>query len=196
MFKQGRADRAGAEVAAPGETSRTSSKPPSTDRKEKREQSRPGGAKPDHEGYSRVVADDPDTVVDHRATDCPNCGLALSPDLPAETVSVHERIDLPEVKPVFEQHRRLAVACPGCRARVAEPRPTGAASTPFGPCLHATTLYLKTFQALSYERLQKALFDLFGLRTSQGGLTGIHPSRWTIRRPASGCRIIRAAWLW
>ena len=32
-------------------------------------------------------------------------------------------------------------------------------------------MYLKTFQALSYERLQKALFDLFGLRISQGGLT-------------------------
>ena len=32
-------------------------------------------------------------------------------------------------------------------------------------------MYLKTFQALSYERLQKALFDLFGLRISQGRLT-------------------------
>src|SRR5215212_8950605 len=30
----------------PGKTSRTSSKPPSTDRKERREQARPGGAKP------------------------------------------------------------------------------------------------------------------------------------------------------
>ena len=40
----------------------------------------------------------------------------------------------------------------------------------FGPRLHATAVYLKTFQALSYERLQKTLFDLFGLRISQGGL--------------------------
>ena len=39
-----------------------------------------------------------------------------------------------------------------------------------GPRLHATAVYLRTFQALSYERLQKALFDLFGLRISQGGL--------------------------
>ena len=35
----------------PAKTSRTSSKPPSTDRKERREQSRPGGAKPGHEGH-------------------------------------------------------------------------------------------------------------------------------------------------
>src|ERR671917_1074515 len=36
----------------PEKTSRTSSKPPSTDRKERRERSRPGGAKPGHEGRS------------------------------------------------------------------------------------------------------------------------------------------------
>ena len=44
----------------PAKTSRTSSKPPSTDRKERREQSRPGGAKPGHEGHNRVAADDPE----------------------------------------------------------------------------------------------------------------------------------------
>ena len=157
----------------PGKTSRTSSKPPSTDRKERREQSRPGGAKPGHEGHSRVAAEDPDTIVDHRPTACPDCGLALSPDLAVETISVHEHIELPEVKPVVEQHRRLAVVCPGCRAHVAAPRRAEAAASPFGPRLHATAVYLKTFQALSYERLQKALFDLFGLRISQGGLTNM-----------------------
>ncbi len=157
----------------PAKTSRTSSKPPSTDRKERREQSRPGGAKPGHEGHSRVIADDPDVITDHRPTACPTCGLALSPDLPAEIVSVHEQIELPEVKPAVEQHRRLAVTCSGCRARVAAPRPAGAAATPFGPRLHAMAVYLKTFQAFSYERLQQALSDLFGLTLSQGGLTNM-----------------------
>ena len=107
----------------PAKTSRTSSKPPSTDRKERREQSRPGGAKLGHEGHSRVIAEDPDTIVDHRPTACPDCGLALSPDLPTETVSVHEHIELPEVKPLVEQHRRLAVGVPGM------PGPRGSAET-------------------------------------------------------------------
>ena len=35
---------------------------------------------------------------------------------------------------------------------------------------HAVASYLKTFQALSYERLQGALAELFGLTISQGGL--------------------------
>ncbi len=50
----------------------------------------------------------------------------------------------------------------------------------FGPRLHAVATYLKTFQALSYERLQAALSDLFGLRLSQGGLMNL------LRR-AQGC---------
>src|SRR5215212_2223792 len=68
----------------PQKTSRTSSKPPSTDRKERREQARPGGAKPGHEGHSRTLAQDPDRVIEHRPACCPDCGLVLPPDLPAE----------------------------------------------------------------------------------------------------------------
>jgi transposase len=51
--------------------------------------------------------------------------------------------------------------------------PDAAKGTPFGPRLHAVATYLKTFQALSYERLQAALADLFGLTLSQGGLMNL-----------------------
>ena len=157
----------------PDKTSRTSSKPPATDRKERREQSRPGGAKPGHEGHSRVMSDDPDAIVDHRPDRCACCGGALHGNLPAEVVSVSERIDLPEVAPVVTQHRRLAVQCPGCGTRVVAPVPEAARGTPFGPRLHAVATYLKTFQALSYERLQATLSDLFGFTLSQGGLMNL-----------------------
>ncbi len=157
----------------PEKTSRTSSKPPSTDRKEQREKSKPGGAKPGHEGHSRIISDMPDEVVEHRPGQCSCCGAALMTDLPAETVSLHEQIDLPEVKPLVTQHRRLCVCCPTCGTRVVAPVPEAARSTPFGPRLHAVATYLKTFQALSYERLQAALSDLFGLALSQGGLMNL-----------------------
>ena len=84
----------------PEKTSRTSSKPPPTDRKKQQEQSRPGGAKPGHEGHSRVLSDDPDTVVEHRPDRCACCGGTLHGDLPAELVSLCEHIDVPEVAPV------------------------------------------------------------------------------------------------
>src|SRR5687768_2192393 len=98
----------------PQKTSRTSSKPPSTDRKEQREKSKPGGAKPGHEGHSRTLSETADRVVDHRPEQCPRCQTALAGDVPAEPVSVHERIELPPVKPLVEHHRRLAVRGPAC----------------------------------------------------------------------------------
>jgi len=134
----------------PEKTSRTSSKPPSADRKERREQAKPGGAKAGHEGHSRALSTNPDRVVDHAPQQCPCCRVALSPDLPSEAVSVHERIELPEVKPIVEHHRRLAVRCPGCGARVVAGPPPAATGTPCGPRLHAVATYLKTCQSLSY----------------------------------------------
>src|SRR5215212_9485953 len=157
----------------PEKTSRTSSKPPSTDHKAQRERSKPGGAKPGHEGHSRVISATPDEVVEHRPDRCSCCAAVLVADLPSETISIHEQIDLPEVKPVVTQHRRLAVLCPTCGTRVVAPAPEAARGTPFGPRLHALATYLKTYQALSYERLQAALSDLFGLRVSQGGLMNL-----------------------
>jgi transposase len=157
----------------PEKTSRTSSKPPSTDRKEQREKSKPGGAKPGHEGHSRTLSERADRIIDHVPEQCPCCQAALASDLPAESVSVHDRIELPEVKPEIERHRRLAVRCPACGARVVAAMPVSAKGTPFGPRLHVVATYLKTFQALSYERLQGALADLFGLTISQGGLMNL-----------------------
>ncbi|BDA87269.1 transposase (plasmid) [Aureimonas sp. SA4125] len=157
-------------IQRPEKTSRTSSKPPSTDRKAQRERSKPGGAKPGHEGHSRAMAENFDRVVDHRPGQCSCCGTVLASDLAAALVSEHEAIELPDIKPMVERHRRLAVTCPSCGMVNAAPVPDAARGTPFGPRLHAVATYLKTFQALSYERLQSAFADLFGLTISQGGL--------------------------
>ena len=157
----------------PAKTSRTSSKPPATDHKEQRERSKPGGAKPGHEGHSRALSDDPNSVIEHRPAACACCGGSLHAALAAEVVSVSEQIELPEVAPMVTQHRRLAVHCPSCGTRVVAPVPEVARRTPFGPRLHAVATYLKTFQALSYERLQAVLSDLFGLTLSQGGLMNL-----------------------
>ena len=98
----------------PAKTSRTSSKPPASDRKERRDRSKPGGAKPGHEGHSRSLSEDVDRIVDHHPDKCPCCRSALSSELPAEVVSEHDKIDLPVIKPFVERHRRLAVRCPSC----------------------------------------------------------------------------------
>ena len=154
----------------PDKTSLTSSKPPSTDRKAKREGSRPGGAKPGHKGHARVLADAPDVHEDHRPTQCRHCGLPFAGDLSGTVIGEYDEIDLPEVAPVVTRHRRLACRCAGCGKTTRAPAPPAAQGTPFGPRIHALALYLKTNQLFSYERLQGAFADLFGLKLSQGAL--------------------------
>src|SRR5215218_675851 len=157
----------------PEKTSRTSSKPPSTDRKAQRERCKPGGAKAGHEGHSRALSAEVSETISHVPDHCPCCRIALSPDPPREEASVHERIELPAIEPQVERHRRMALRCPGCGTRVVAAMPAAVAGTPFGPRLHAVATYLKTYQALSYERLQATLSDLFGLSISQGGLMNL-----------------------
>src|SRR3954465_1501424 len=105
----------------PEKTSRTSAKPPSTDRKAQRERAKPGGAKPGHEGHSRIISPTPDEVVEYRPDRCSCCSAVLMAVLPGETITLHEQIALPAVKPRVTQHRRLAVNCPACGTRVVAP---------------------------------------------------------------------------
>lgn len=151
----------------PSKTSRTSSKPPSTDRKVKRASSKPGGAKPGHKGHFRAMAEQPDAVVEHRPGFCPGCGHAFSSDAAGEVIGAHDSVEIPPIAPIITRHQRLACACPGCGARVkAAPQ----AGSPFGPNIRALALYMKHIQHVSYQRLQAMFQDVFGLTISQGAL--------------------------
>ena len=159
----------------PAKTSRTSSRPPSTDRKENRAAAKPGGAKPGHKGHFRQLAEDPDHVVEHRPDRCSGCGHVFAPDAPGEVVGAHDSVDLPPILPVVTRHQRLACACPGCGARVkADPLVAG---SPFGPNIQALALYLKHVQHVSYQRLQAMFADVFGLTISQGALGNMFERR-------------------
>ena len=154
----------------PDKTSRTSSKPPSSDPKERREQSRPGGAKPGHEGHSRALSEHPDATQDHAPSHCERCGLPFEADAEAEVVSEHDEIELPPVRPFVRRHRRLSLRCRCCNATTPAELPAAVLGTPFGPRIHALAVYLKGTQLFSYERLGAAFRDLFGLRLSEGAL--------------------------
>lgn len=154
----------------PEKTSRTSSKPPSTDRKERRDNAKPGGAKPGHEGHKRDLADHPDAIEDHIPTHCEHCGFAFEDGAFAELIGEYDEIEIPPVRPFVRRHRRFAIRCACCGGATKAPAPAVAQATPFGPRIHALATYLKSLQALSYERLQRLFLDLFGMRLSQGAL--------------------------
>jgi len=157
----------------PAKTSRTSSKPPSSDNKDRRENCKPGGARPGHKGEFRRLADDPDRTVDHRPDLCEGCGQLLAAEISGDVIGEYDAIDLPPVAPVVERHRRLACTCRHCGATTKAPLPAAASGSPFGPNIQALAFYLKHFQHVSYERLQGLLRDVFGLTISQGALMNL-----------------------
>ena len=157
----------------PPKTSRTSSKPPSTDRKARREQAKPGGAKPGHKGHNRALHDNPDETIDHRPDICPQCDGCLGVNLAGDIVGEYDEIEVPLIAPFVRRHRRLCVCCPHCSSKVKAPLPDAAHGSPFGPRLHGLVLYLKTFQAISFVRLEGMLSDLFGVKVSQGALNNM-----------------------
>lgn len=154
----------------PDKDSRTSSKPPSTDKKEKRENSRPGGAKLGHEPHNRRLADNADEIRDHMPSVCEACGGVFSADAEPELIGEYDEIEIPPVKPYVIRHRRFACRCGHCGVAAKAPAPAVATTTPFGPRIHALAIYLKGFQALSYERLRGLFRDAFGLSVSEGAL--------------------------
>jgi transposase len=154
----------------PDKTSRTSSKPPSTDKKEKRENSRPGGAKPGHKAHYRQLADNPDEFRDHAPAVCEQCGDAFSSDAALELIGEYDEIDIPPVKPYVIRHRRFSCRCVHCGVAAEGPLPAIATTTPFGPGIHALAIYYKSFQAFSYERLRGMFLAAFGLSVSEGAL--------------------------
>jgi transposase len=154
----------------PEKTSRNSSKPPSTDRKEKRENSKPGGAKPGHEGHTRSLDESPDAFEDHAPKYCPCCGLAFDDEAKRTLIGEADEIELPPIRPFVRRHRRFALRCSHCGEEAAAPQPPAMLGTPFGPRIHAMAVYLKSLQLFSYERLRAAFDDLFGLSLSEGAL--------------------------
>ena len=157
----------------PAKTSRTSSKPPSTDKKEKRKTAKPGGAKPGHKGHFRGLAATPDQVTDHRPDCCSGCGHVFETDGGGDVIGEYDRIDLPPITPIVDRHRRLAVVCARCGARTKAAAPEAASGSPFGPNIATLAFYMKHFQHVSYQRLEAMFRDVCGLKISQGALGNI-----------------------
>ena len=85
-------------------------------------------------------------------------------------IGEYDEIEIPPVKPYVIRHHRFACRCAHCGIETKAPAPAVATTTPFGPRIHALAIYLKGFQALSYERLSGLFRDAFGLSVSEGAL--------------------------
>ncbi len=101
---------------------------------------------------------------------CEACGGAFASDVERELIGEYDEIEIPPLKPYVIRHRRFACRCAHCGVAAKAPARAVATTPPFGPRIHALAIYLKGFQALSYERLRGLFRDAFGLSVSEGAL--------------------------
>jgi transposase len=111
----------------------------------------------------------------HAATQCPQCGEALTGGWIVRRVQV---IDLPPQAPLeITEHRILRRQCPRCGKRVLPP-PVGQEARRigrcrFGPRLLAAITVMATVERLSGRLIQERLKREYGLRISHGGIIGL-----------------------
>ncbi len=162
-----------------GQSSRNSSKPPSSDppsapKREKREGSgrRPGG-QPGHEGHRRAMVESPDLTLTHRPPSCSGCGSDLAGVADDGDPFVHQVSELLEVLASVVEHRRARVCCPGCGKHTLAGLPVGVSDGSFGPRMEATIATLAGVYRLSREQARQLVVEIFKAQASKGGIDNV-----------------------
>jgi transposase len=158
-----------------GQSSRNSSKPPSSDspfvkpapKSLRRKSGRKPGGQPGHPGSTLALVDKPDERLRHEPGSCTGCGadLVQAPEVGRERRQV---FDLPPMTVRVTEHQLVARRC-ACGTTTCGTAPEGVtAPVQYGPRITAIILYLYVGQFLSKKRTAQALAELFGTPVSEG----------------------------
>lgn len=155
-------------------SSHNSSQPPSSDapsvppRQQRKASGRKRGAQPGHAGHQRTLSpvEACQRVTDHRPAQCGTCGSALSGDdlHPYR----HQVVELPEVKPLVDEHRLHQLRCPTCGDMTRAPLPAEVSASGYGPRLVATVGMLSGPYRQSERQTQHALEDFYDVDVALG----------------------------
>jgi hypothetical protein len=160
-------------------SSRNSSQPPSSDgprklpRPSRQTSGKKRGAQPGHEGHQRTLypAEACRSVTDHRPPQCGGCGAALAGDDP--TPVRHQVVELPEVKPLVDEHRLHQRWCPECGEATRAPLPAEVSRSGYGSRLAAAVGLLSGPYRQSERQTQQALWDFFQVDVAVGTVNNL-----------------------
>ena len=164
------------EQQKPPTTSKNSSQPPSKDQKSNQGKSRPRhkhGPQFGHDKHERTLVAQADEIVHLRSQSCSACQADLSAE-EGQLVKVNQITELPPARAQVIEIRQYLTSCPQCgQEQVEEPAAGFEMNRRFGVRLEATVVYYRQEQHMSYERTQEALWQLHGVKISQGGIDKI-----------------------
>jgi transposase len=177
------------------QSSRTGSKPPSSDPPKTRQQRRAearakakellardrerrsAGAQAGHEGSGRPLVDEDQVneFVHHYPERCQGCARAFSEDekVPTRRPGRHQVAELPPITVVVTEHRTHRLRCPDCKHKTAAELPAEVAGPKSGPRLQAAVVTLTARNRVSRRDMSELARELFGLRLSVGTIDAI-----------------------
>lgn len=176
------------QVAALQKNSTNSSKPPSSDmpgsgntagkkgttptshhRNSRQSSGRTSGGQSGHQGSTRTLVDNPNTVIVSAPEACGGCGKELT-NTTDEVIARSQVVDIPPIVPTITEYQAIARTCScGHTTKASLPSEAGCIGTvQIGPNASSLLVYLNSAQHLPYGRLQQVATDLFNLPLSQG----------------------------
>ncbi|WP_342265139.1 IS66 family transposase [Cardinium endosymbiont of Philonthus spinipes] len=154
-----------------GLTSKTSSIPSSKElykiKRNKVKSTRNRGGQPGHPGTTRtkLLADE---VIELSISDSCSCGGHVSM---AAKPYIHQKIDIPEIKPHVINYHVHHGRCRQCGKRHTASLPQGVTSDTFGPRIKSVISSLTGFYKNSKQEVRHILKDIFNLDISLGSIS-------------------------
>jgi transposase len=176
------------------QTSRNSSRPPSSDpphseRPRRPRSTRRRGGQPGHPGHTRtlVPVDKVDEVVGIKPEQCTHCQAPLSGDDPKPWR--HQVIELPPIKPVVTEYQWHQLVCAACGVVSRAPWPEGVPSGTYGPRVQATVALCTGSYRLSKRTTQQVMEEVFGVPMSVGTISPLeHATTEALAAPVEEAR--------
>ena len=158
------------------QTSRNSSRPPSSDPPQLQCPRRPRGKRrrggqPGHPGHTRTLLpiEAVDEVVVLKPEECPQCHALLSGSDPKPWR--HQVIEIPPIKPVVTEYQWHQLVCAACGEVTRASWPRGVPSGTYGPRVQATVALYTGAYRLSKRTTQQMMDDVFGVPVSVGTIS-------------------------
>ena len=155
------------------QSSRNSSRPPSSDPPQSMRLRRPRshrrrGGQPGHPGHTRtlVPVEDVNEVVVLKPAQCPHCQTPFSGDDP--TPWRHQVIEIPPIRPMVTEYQWHQLVCAACGEATRVSWPAEVPSGTYGPRVQATVALCTGAYRLSKRTTQQAMEEVFGVPMSVG----------------------------
>jgi transposase len=167
------------------QTSRNSSRPPSSDPPQHPRPRRPRGKRrrggqPGHPGHTRTLlsVDEVDEIVVLKPEQCPDCHTPFSGDDPRPWR--HQVLEIPPIKPVVTEYQWHQLVCPAWSEATRVPWPAGVPRGRYGPRVQATVALCTGAYRLSKRMTQQALEEIFGIPMSVATVSQLEQATTTV----------------